>query len=72
MSDTSFTRFVLDGTVEHRKGQQFINGKGLAGDLFERVHRPEPHGFASYPVKGGSGALVQARGQRDSAYVLGG
>lgn len=72
MSDGSLTRLVLDGTVEHREGQQFVNGKGLASDLFERVHRIEPHGFASHPVEGGIGALMTARGSRDSAYVFGG
>jgi len=70
--DGHLTRLELDGTVEHRDGQQFINGKGFSGDGFERAHRPEPHGFASWPVKGGIGVAVQARGARDSAYVLGG
>lgn len=72
MSDASFTRFALDGTVEHRNGQQFVNGKGFGSDLFERVHRIDPHGFATHPVAGGLGAIVQARGNRDSAYMLGG
>ncbi|MBZ8133219.1 phage baseplate assembly protein [Afifella sp. IM 167] len=72
MSDASLTRFLLDGTVTHRGGQQFVDGKGLAGDLFERVHRIEPHGFASWPVKGGIGAALQSRASRDSAYVIGG
>lgn len=72
MYDGHLTRFLLDGTVEHRDGQQFVNGKGFAGDGFERVHRPEPHGFASHPVNGGIGLMMQARGNRDSAYVLGG
>lgn len=70
--DGHLTRFELDGTVEHKDGQQFINGKGFSGDGFERVHRPEPHGFASHPVKGGIGVALSARGNRDSAYVLGG
>lgn len=71
-SDAGLTRFELDGTVTHRKGQQFVNGKGYAGDGFEEVHRIEPHGFASHPVKGGIGALMQARGNRDSGYIFGG
>lgn len=72
ISDANFTRLVFDGRVEHRDGQQFVGGKGLAGDRFAKVHRIEPHGFASWPVEGGIGALLQARGNRDSAYVLGG
>ncbi len=72
MFDSHLTRFQLDGSVEHKDGQQFIGGKGFAGDRFERVHRPEPHGFASYPVKGGIGIAMSARGNRDSAYVFGG
>lgn len=71
-SDASFTRFRLDGTVTHRNGQQFVNGKGFAGDLFEEVHRIEPFGYASHPVKDGIGALIQSRGNRDGAYVFGG
>lgn len=70
--DSGLTRFRLDGTVEHRNGQQFVNGRGYAGDGYERVHRVEPHGFASHPVAGGIGAFVAARGQRDSGYVIGG
>jgi len=72
MFDGNLTRFELDGTVEHREGQQFVNGKGFAGDAFERVHRVEPHGFASNPVAGGIGVAMSARGNRDSAYVFGG
>lgn len=71
-SDAGLTRFEMDGVVAHRKGQQFVNGRGFAGDGFEEVHRPEPHGFASHPVKGGVGVLVQSHGNRDSGYVLGG
>jgi phage gp45-like len=72
MFDAHFTRFAFDGRVDHRDGQQFVDGKGFAGDVFRRVHRPEPHGFASHPVKGGIGALLQSRGNRDSAYIFGG
>lgn len=70
--DGYLTRLEFDGSVEHRDGQQFINGKGFAGDVFEQAHRPEPHGFASHPVKGGVGVVLGARGRRDAAYVLGG
>lgn len=72
MFDSGLTRFELNGEVEHKDGQQFVNGKGFAGDVFERVHRPEPHGFASHPVRGGVGFLLAARNNRDSAYMLGG
>ncbi|BDA84963.1 hypothetical protein Sa4125_25050 [Aureimonas sp. SA4125] len=71
-SDSGLTRFELDGTVAHRKGQQFVDGKGYGADGFAEVHRPEPHGFASHPVKGGIGVLMQSRANRDAAYVLGG
>lgn len=72
MADSHLTRMELDGTVEHRRGQQFVNGKGFAGDVFERVHRIEPHGFASHPVKGGLATILSTRGNRDSAYAFGG
>ncbi len=72
MYDSYLTRIQFDGAVEHRDGQQFVAGKGFAGDRFERAHRPEPHGFASWPVKGGIGMVLGARGRRDAAYVLGG
>lgn len=72
MADSGFTRFELDGSVDHRGGQQFVNGKGFAGDAYESVHRIEPHGFASHPVAGGIGLLAGVRGNRDSAYVVGG
>lgn len=72
MFDGHLTRIEFDGTVEEKDGQQFVNGSGFAGDRFERVHRIEPHGFASHPVRGGIATLIQARGNRDSAYVFGG
>lgn len=72
MQDGHLTRMEFDGIVEHRHGQQFVGGRGLAGDTFARVHRIEPHGFASYPVKGGIGAVMSVRGNRDSAYAFGG
>jgi phage gp45-like len=72
MSDTNLTRLEFDGSVEHRGGQQFVAGKGFAGDRFEQAHRPEPHGFASWPVKGGIGVVLGTRSRRDAAFVLGG
>ena len=64
-------RVELSGKVEHRRGQQFVEGTGFAGDGYARVHRIEPHGFASHPVKGGI-ALAVSRGRRDTTYALGG
>ena len=72
MADGNLTRVELDGTVEHDGGQQFVGGQGYGGDRWKRVHRPEPHGFASHPVKGGLGFVLNQRGNRESAYVLGG
>lgn len=72
MSDAWLTRFELGGAVHHQNGQQFVDGKGFAGDFFSQAHRPEPHGFASHPVRGGIGIVLGARGRRDAAYVLGG
>lgn len=71
-SDSSITRMLLDGGVLHKDGQQFLSGKGLAGERFPRVHRVEPHGFTSHPVAGGIATLAQARGNRDSVYAMGG
>jgi phage gp45-like len=72
MFDANLTRMEFDGTVDHRDGQQFVDGRGFAGDRFERTHRIEPHGFASWPVKGGIGVTLGTRGRRDAAYVFGG
>lgn len=65
------TRVELNGSVGHRRGQQFIDGTGLAGDAFARVHTISQHGFASHPVKGGI-ALAVSRDRRDTTYALGG
>ena len=71
-SDANVTRMLLDGGVQHKNGQQFLSGKGLAGERFPRVHRVEPHGFTSHPVAGGIATVMQARANRDSVYALGG
>ncbi|WP_203422926.1 phage baseplate assembly protein [Sinorhizobium sp. BG8] len=65
-------RFEFDGTIEEKKGQQFVNGRGRYGQGFTRLHRPEPHGFASQPISGAKGLLVFPNGQSDEGYVLGG
>ncbi|MAU95443.1 MAG: hypothetical protein CMP81_06085 [Fulvimarina sp.] len=72
MADSGFTRFKLNGTIVQRGGQQFVDGDGFAGDGYEDVHRIDPHGFASGAVPGGIGLLTGVRGNRDSAYVVGG
>jgi len=72
MSDANVTRMRLTGVVKHRSGQQFLGGKGFAGESFPAVHRVEPHGFTSHPVEGGIATLVGARGNRDSLYAMGG
>jgi phage gp45-like len=54
--DAGLTRMLLDGKVRHEGGQQFLAGKGMAGERFPRVHRVEPHGFTSHPVAGGINA----------------
>ncbi|WP_039189940.1 phage baseplate assembly protein domain-containing protein [Aureimonas altamirensis] len=71
-SDANVTRMLLDGGVKHNGGQQFLSGKGLAGERFPRVHRLEPHGFTSHPVAGGIATILQSRNSRDSVYAMGG
>lgn len=68
---TFLTRMELDGRVTSRRGQQFLDGTGFAGDAFAQVHAIAPHGFASHPVQGGV-ALALATGRRDTAYAIGG
>jgi phage gp45-like len=71
-SDANVTRMLLDGGVQHKEGQQFLSGKGMAGERFPRVHRLEPHGFTSHPVAGGIATILQSRTSRDSVYAMGG
>lgn len=65
-------RFEFDGTIEEKGGQQFVNGRGTFGQGFTRIHRPETHGFASMPIKGGKGLVLQPNDQSDEVFVLGG
>ncbi|MCJ7996697.1 phage baseplate assembly protein [Rhizobium cremeum] len=65
-------RFDFDGRVEEKGGQQFVSGRGVFGHGYTRVYRPEPHGSASSPVKGGKGILFPMPGNPDFAVVLGG
>jgi phage gp45-like len=65
-------RIELDGKNVEKKGQQFVSGRGAFNDGFTRIHRIEPHGFASMPVKGSKALLLSSAGNDDSAYVFGG
>ncbi|MFD1328300.1 phage baseplate assembly protein domain-containing protein [Mycoplana ramosa] len=65
-------RFEFDGKIEEKNGQQFVDGRGRYGQGFTRLHRPEPHGFASQPIKGAKGLLVFPNAESDEGYVLGG
>jgi phage gp45-like len=65
-------RIELDGNVTHKGGQQFVYGRGFFNSGYSRIHRLEPAGFASYPIKGANGLLFAPNGDADQAYVLGG
>ncbi|MBP2560855.1 phage gp45-like [Neorhizobium galegae] len=65
-------RIELDGSIEEKGGQQFVSGQGLFSDKYTRVHRIEPHGFMSNPIKGAKALLVAPTGRPDHAFVLGG
>lgn len=64
-------RFDFDGRLEERNGQQFVSGRGAYGDGWTNIHRPEPHGFASSPVKGAKGLILPSRYDPELAFVLG-
>lgn len=64
-------RIELDGRNVERSGQQFVSGRGLFKDGYTDVHRIEPHGFSSQPVKGAKAFLIAPNGP-DQAYVVGG
>ncbi len=65
-------RIEFDGRVVERGGQQFVSGRGSKSDAWTEIHRIEPHGFASHPIKGGKGLLLPMPGNPDMAYVVGG
>ena len=65
-------RIELDGRVVERGGQQFVSGRGTMADGWTEIHRIEPHGFASHPIKGGKALLLPMPGNPDVAFVLGG
>lgn len=51
--------------------QQFLKGKGVAGEELTGVHRVMPFGFASHAPKGAHSLAVAAHGQRDLVVALG-
>jgi phage gp45-like len=63
-------RIELDGNNVDEGGQQLVNGRGLMRDGYTRIHRVEPHGFASSPIKGAKALLLAP--SADQAFVLGG
>lgn len=65
-------RIELDGENVEKGGQQFVSGRALFNDAYTRIHRIEPHGFASMPVKGAKALLLAPNGDADQAYVVGG
>lgn len=68
---SGFIRFDFDGRLEEKAGQQFVSGRGMFNDGYTRIHRPEPHGFASSPPAGSKGLLLPSPGNPDFAVVLG-
>ncbi|MFK0336774.1 phage baseplate assembly protein [Agrobacterium deltaense] len=68
---SGFVRFDFDGRLEEKDGQQFVSGRGMYGDGYTRIHRPEPHGFISSPPKGSKGLLLPSPNNPDFAVVLG-
>lgn len=66
------TRIELDGKVTERNGQQFLSGRGMHSDAFTEIHRIEPHGFMSNPIKGSIALGVSPNGDPDTTYILGG
>jgi phage gp45-like len=65
-------RIELDGNVTHKGGQQFVGGQGYFSSGYNRIHRIEPAGFASVPIKGAKALLLTPNGDPDQAYVFGG
>lgn len=68
----SGARIELDGVVTEEGGQQFLSGRGTFSDGYTNVHRIEPHGFMSNPVKGAKALLLSPNGNPDEAYIVGG
>lgn len=64
-------RFEYDGREEVRNGQQFVSGRAAYGDGWTRIHRIEPHGYASSPVKGAKGLILPSSQDQELAFVMG-
>ncbi|NTF87489.1 hypothetical protein G6L46_10170 [Agrobacterium rhizogenes] len=65
-------RFELDGSFKERNGQQFMSGRAGFNDAYTDIHRIEPHGFMSNPIKGAKALLLSPNDDPDQAYVIGG
>lgn len=68
--DSSFTRFEIEEAFEEG-GLQYVTGRGLFNERFERVLRAEPHGFASHPPAGSVGLALPMGGRRDQIGIFG-
>jgi|GEM_PF-2367695 len=68
--DSSFTRFEIEKAVDEG-GLQYVTGRGLFGERFEKVLRAEPHGFASHPPAGSVGLALPMGGRRDQIAIFG-
>lgn len=64
-------RFVLDGKIEVRDGQLLVNGASHRGGVARRVMVPQPHGFASMPVKGAQGVVGYLNNDPEQPVLLG-
>ncbi|MBB4952770.1 phage gp45-like [Agrobacterium vitis] len=69
---SGFTRIELDGRVVEKAGYQQVSGRGMYGDGWSQIYRPEPHGFASSPVAGAKGIIIPDPRNPDMAFMLGG
>jgi len=65
-------RIELDGNNVEKGGQQFVTGRALKSDGYSNIHRIEPHGFSSMPVKGAKALLISPNSEADQAFVVGG
>lgn len=64
-------RGVLDA-LDDRGGYQTASVRGLAGERYTQVLRPQPFGFSSVPPEGAEGLLFSLGAARDRAVFLGG
>lgn len=66
-----FERFELDGATEVRDGQLLVGGATHRGGVARRVMVPQPHGFASMPVKGAQGVVGYLNNDPEQPVLLG-